>query len=77
VRRENTERIMVEYHKKMEELGTRKARDEWCVQVEQQLGCSTQQREDNIPPGLLRVQKLENDILNVVSLPSTFIFFAG
>ena len=54
----------------MEELGTREARDEWCVSVEQELGCSTEKREDRAPPGLLRVQKLENDIMNVVSLTS-------
>lgn len=74
VRRENTERIMSEYHKKMEELGTHEARDNWCVQVEQQLGCSTERKEDDAPPGLLRVRKLENDILNVVSLVSAFLF---
>lgn len=65
---------MSEYRKKMEELGTREARDDWCVQVEQQLGCSAEPREDYAPAGLLRVRKLENDILNVVSLLSTFLF---
>lgn len=51
----------------MEELGTREARDNWCVQVEQQLGCSMDHKDEDAPPGLLRVRKLENDILNVVS----------
>lgn len=54
----------------MTALGTREAKDNWCMQVEQELGCSTEQREDGLPPGLVRVRKLENDILNVVSLQS-------
>jgi hypothetical protein len=74
VRRENTGRIMSSYHEKMEELGTCEARDAWCLQVEQQLGCSTEHGEDDAPPGLLRVRKLENDILNLVSLRSTLLF---
>ena len=36
--------------------------------MEQELGCSTKEKGDGIPPGLLRVQKLENDLLNVVSV---------
>jgi hypothetical protein len=67
----NMAKIMSKYHKKMEELGTRDARDAWCLKVEQDLSCSTEE-EDSIPPGLLRVRKLENDILNVVSLLFSF-----
>jgi len=59
---------------KMEELGAREARDHWCMQVEQGLGCSTESREGGSPPGLLRLQKLENDILNVVSLLTAVLF---
>ena len=55
----------------MEELGTREARDAWCWQVEQDIGFS-EERGDGVPPGLLRVQKLENDIMNVVSCLSVF-----
>ena len=62
---------MSEYHKQMEELGTRKEREAWCMQVEQQLSCSTE-TEDGVPPGLLRVWKLENDLLNVVCFLSAF-----
>jgi len=54
----------------MEELGMREARYNWCMLVEQELGCSTEEREDGVPPGLLQVQKLENDMMNVVSLSS-------
>lgn len=63
---------MSEYRQKMEELGTRKARDAWCVQVEQMLGCSTV--GGDVPPGLLRVRNLENDIMGVVSILSAFLF---
>lgn len=73
MRRVNTTRIMAEYRKKMEELGTREGRDEWCLRVEQDLGCSTEERVDGVPPGLLRVRKLENDIMNVVSYLSVFL----
>jgi len=44
---------MSSYQKKMKELGTREARDSWCASVEQDLGCSTEEREDGVPPGLL------------------------
>jgi len=54
------------YQEKMKELGTREKKDAWCLQVEQELGCSTEE-EDGIPPGLLRVRKLEEDLLSVVS----------
>ena len=74
MRKANTLRIMTEYHKKMGELGTREARDRWCLQVEQDLGCSTEEKGDGIPPGLLRVRKLENDLLNVVGVPFFFFF---
>ena len=57
----------------MKELGTREARDKWCVQVEQEHGCSIEEREDGLHPGQLRVRKLENDILNVESLQSVFL----
>lgn len=57
----------------MEELGTRQERDNWCKQVEEQLGCSAEIREDGVPPGLLRLRKLENDVLNIVSLLSAVL----
>lgn len=65
---------MAEYHKKMEELSTREAREGWCLQVERDLGCSTEDRGDGVPVGLLRVQQLENNILNVVSIPFVLLF---
>ena len=58
----------------MEELGMHKARDNWCMWVEQQLGCSTEHSLGDALPGLLRVCKLENEILNIVSLWSAFLF---
>ena len=61
---------MDEYQKKMEQLKTREARTSWCVSVEQDLGCSTKEKEDGTHAGLHRVQRLENDILNLVSLCS-------
>jgi len=61
------------YHEKMEELGTREARDNWCLKVESELDCSTEEREDGVHPGLRRVRKLENDILDAVSLRSVFL----
>ena len=73
MRKSNITRIISGYNEKMKELGTREARDNWCAQVEQELGCSIEEREDGRPPGLLRVRKLENDILNVVSLQSVFL----
>ena len=65
---------MSAYKKKMEELGTHKARDDWCVRVEQQIGCSTEHSSDDAPPGLLKVRKLENELLKLVSLRSAFLF---
>src|SRR5258707_14370628 len=61
------------YHEKMEELGTREARDNWCLKVESELDCSTEEREDGVHPGLRRVRKLEHDILVAVSLRSAFL----
>ena len=64
---------MAEYHKKMEELGTREKRDGWCLQAEQEVSCATEERSDGVPPGLLRVRKLESDIMNLVSHLSVFL----
>ena len=61
-------RILSEYHKKIEELGTREARDAWCFRVEQDLGSSVGPNEGKVPPGLLRVRNLETEIMNVVGL---------
>jgi len=55
----------------MEELGTREARDAWCLQVEQDVR-SSEERDNGIPPGLLQVRRLEKDIMNVVSHLSVF-----
>ena len=57
----------------MEELSTSKARDNWCLEVEQKLGCPVEM-EIGVPPGLLRVRKLENDLLNMVGSLSAFDF---
>ena len=64
-------KVLSEYHKKMEELSTCEAKEAWCLQVEQDLGSFVELKKDGVPPGLLRVQKLENDILNVVSILSS------
>ena len=62
---------MSEYRRKMKELDSNKARDRWRLEVEQKLGCSIE-AEQGIPPGLLRVRKLENDLYNLVGFLSTF-----
>jgi hypothetical protein len=62
---------MSEYRRKMEELGTSKERQLWCLEVEQKFGCSME-AENGVPPGLLRVCKLENDLLNLVGSLSAF-----
>jgi hypothetical protein len=62
---------MSEYRRKMEELGTSKERQLWCLEVEQKFGCSME-AENGVPPGLLRVHKLENDLLNLVGSLSAF-----
>ena len=59
------------YRRKMEELGSSAASDRWCLEVEQQIGCSIE-AEHGIPPGLLRVRKLENDLYNLVGFLSAF-----
>ena len=74
MRRDNAEKMALAYRKKMEDLGTREARDDWCAQVEHQLGCSTDYKEDGLHPGLQRVRTLEKDILKVVSRQSAFLF---
>ena len=51
----------------MDELGTREARESWCASVEQDIGCSTEAKEDGSHAGLRRIQKLETDLMNVVS----------
>ena len=43
---------MSEYRRKMKELNSNEARDRWCLEVEQELGCSIE-AEQGIPPGLL------------------------
>ena len=57
--------MMSEYHKKMEELGMCKARDDWCMQVEQQLSCSMEHRKDDAPSEMHRVHKQMSDMVPV------------
>ena len=74
MRKEIAEKMLMAYRKKMEELCTREARDNWCVQVEHQLSSSMGYKEDGHHPGLQRVRNLEKDILKVVSHQSPFLF---